>query len=275
MGVKSFRPFTPSRRYMTVADFTEITRSEPEKSLLRPGKSSGGRNSHGHITSRHRGGGHKRRLRMVDFRREKHGIPARVKAIEYDPSRSARLALLSYADGEKRYIIAPHGVRVGDELVSGSGVDVRVGNMLPLSEIPLGSMIHNVEMVPGKGGQLARCAGSFVQLAAREGKMALLKLPSGELRYVPAAGMAVIGQVGNLDHENVKIGKAGRSRWLGRRPQTRGVAMNPVDHPMGGGEGKTSGGRHPVSPTGVPAKGFKTRKRKPSDRMIVRRRKKK
>jgi len=185
------------------------------------------------------------------------------------------LALLSYADGEKRYIIAPHGVRVGDELLSGSGVDVRVGNMLPLSEIPLGSMIHNVEMVPGKGGQLARCAGSFVQLAAREGKMALLKLPSGELRYVPAAGMAVIGQVGNLDHENVKIGKAGRSRWLGRRPQTRGVAMNPVDHPMGGGEGKTSGGRHPVSPTGVPAKGFKTRKRKPSDRMIVRRRKKK
>jgi large subunit ribosomal protein L2 len=275
MGVKSFRPKTPSRRYMTVSDFSEITRSEPEKSLLRPGKSSGGRNSHGHVTARHRGGGHKRRLRVVDFRREKHGIPGRVKAIEYDPSRSARLALLAYADGEKRYILAPHGVRLGDRLVSGKGSDVRVGNMLPLDEIPLGSMIHNVEMVPGKGGQLARSAGSYVQLAAREGKMALLKLPSGELRYVPAAGMAVIGQVGNMDHENVKIGKAGRSRWLGRRPQTRGVAMNPVDHPMGGGEGKSSGGRHPVSPTGVPAKGFKTRKRKPSDRMIVRRRKKK
>ena len=273
MGIRQYRPLTPSRRYLTGSSFEEITETRPEKALLQSKRRTNGRNVHGHVTCRGRGGGHKRQIRQVDFRRDKHGIPARVAAIEYDPNRSARLARLVYADGEKRYILAPHGLRVGDQVVSGAGSDVRIGNVLPLREVPLGSNLHNVEMFPGKGGQLARSAGSFVQLVAKEGEMAQLRLPSGEMRLARLDCMGTIGQVGNLDHENVVLGKAGRSRWLGHRPQSRGVAMNPVDHPLGGGEGRSSGGRHPCTPWGVPTKGHKTRRRKSSDRLIVRRRK--
>ncbi|MCP4549582.1 MAG: 50S ribosomal protein L2 [bacterium] len=274
MGIKKFRPLTPSQRYRTVSDFSDITTDKPEKSLLEPLKKSGGRNNHGHITSRRRGGGHKRQYRRIDFKRNKLGIPAMVKTIEYDPNRSARIALLWYADGEKRYILAPLGVKVGDTLVSGPDVEIKVGNCMPLHKIPLGSTIHNVELKIGKGGQLARGAGSYAQLMAKDGDYAMLRLPSSEVRQVHMNCYATLGQVGNLDHENVVIGKAGASRWRGRRPKVRGVAMNPVDHPHGGGEGKTSGGRHPVSPWGQPAKGFRTRKKNAaSDRFIVRRRK--
>ena len=272
MAVKTVKPTSPGRRFQTYPTFEEITRTKPEKSLLRPYKKSGGRNSYGRITVRHRGGGHKRRYRVVDFKREKTDIPARVATIEYDPNRSARIALLHYADGEKRYILAPLGIRVGDTVITSESADIKPGNTLTLERIPLGTIIHNVEMRAGKGGQLARSAGTGVQLMAKEGRYALLKLPSGELRRVLLECKATIGQVGNIDHENISLGKAGRKRWLGRRSKVRGVAMNPVDHPHGGGEGKSSGGRHPVTPWGVPTKGYRTRRAKPSDKYIVKRR---
>ncbi len=273
MAVKKFKPTTPSLRFMTVSDFSEITKSKPEKSLTRSKKSSGGRNSHGHVTSWCRGGGHKRRYRIIDFRRNKHGIPAKVAAIEYDPNRSARIALLHYVDGEKRYILAPVGISVGDTLMSGPDAEIRDGNCLPLKAIPAGTTIHNVEMIPGRGGQVARGAGSECQVMAKEGRFAQVKLPSGEVRMFDLDCYCTIGKVGNLDHENIVIGKAGRNRWLGRRSSSRAVAMNPHDHPMGGGEGKSSGGRHPCTPWGKPTKGYKTRKKKLSDKLIVRRRK--
>ena len=273
MAIRKLNPVTPGQRHRSVSTFDTITTSEPEKSLLDTWKRSGGRNNHGRKTSRHRGGGHKRRYRIIDFKRQKDGIPARVATIEYDPNRTARIALLIYADGEKRYIIAPDTVTVGTTLMSGPDAAPEVGNCLPLSKIPLGTTVHAIEMKPGKGAQMARSAGTNAQLTAREGKYANLKLPSGEVRLVPVECRATIGVTSNPDHFNIEIGKAGRSRWLGRRPQTRGVAMNPVDHPMGGGEGKSSGG-HPKSPTGVPAKGYKTRKKnKASNKFIVRRRK--
>lgn len=275
MGIRRHKPTTPTLRYQTVSTFEEVTRKRPQKGLTAPIKSKGGRNSYGRITMRYRGGGHKRIYRIIDFKRDKFGIPAKVASVEYDPNRSARIALLHYVDGEKRYILAPAGLNVGDGVVSGPGSEIRVGNTLPLKEIPLGTEVHNVELVPGGGGQLARGAGTFVQLVAKEGKHAHLRLPSGEVRLARQECLATIGQVGNVDHENITIGKAGRSRWLGRRPHVRGVAMNPIDHPMGGGEGKSSGGRHPCSPWGWPTKGYKTRTRKLSDRYIVRRRKKK
>lgn len=253
--------------------FDEITSVVPEKSLIEILKKTGGRNNKGRITAYQRGGGHKRFYRIIDFKRNKHGVPARVASIEYDPNRSARIALLHYADGEKRYILAPDGVSVGDNLMSGDTAEIKTGNATMLSRIPLGSMIHNVEMRPGKGGQIARSAGALVQLMAREGKYAHLKMPSGEVRLIPVVCIATIGQVGNLDHENVVWGKAGASRWRGRRPNVRGVAMNPVDHPMGGGEGRSSGGRHPCTPWGKPTKGKKTRRKKVSDKLIVKRRK--
>jgi large subunit ribosomal protein L2 len=274
MGVKRYKPTTPTLRYRTTSSFEEITRTGPERSLVAPLKKSGGRNNKGRITQRHRGGGHKRRYRLIDFKRNKHGIPARIASIEYDPNRSALIALLHYADGEKRYVLWPAGLPVGSLVVSGPGSDVRVGNTLPLKEIPLGTEIHNVELVPGKGGQLARGAGTFVQLVAKEGGKGHLRLPSGEVRLARLNCMGTIGQVGNATHEKITSGKAGRTRWLGRRPRVRGVAMNPIDHPMGGGEGKSSGGRHPCSPWGWPTKGYRTRAKKPSDRYIVRRRKK-
>lgn len=254
MPIKTFRPLTPSLRYRTVSTFEEITKSRPEKSLLAPLKKSGGRNNLGKLTSRHRGGGHKRAYRIIDFKREKDGIPAKVVAIEYDPNRSARIALLHYADGEKRYILAPIGLNVGDTVSSGPNAEIRPGNSLPLSNIPLGLTIHNVELRQGRGGQLGRSAGTAIQLVAREGNYAQIKLPSGEVRMVRVENRATIGQVGNTDHENITWGKAGRSRWLGWRPHVRGVVMNPVDHPMGGGEGRSSGGRHPCSPWGQKAK---------------------
>jgi large subunit ribosomal protein L2 len=259
---------------MSVSDFAELTRERPERSLLEGSvKSSGGRNAHGHVTAWQRGGGHKRRYRKIDFRREKTGVPAVVSSIEYDPNRSANIALLHYRDGEKRYIVAPQGLRVGDLVQSGPGADIRPGNALPLGQIPLGTVVHNVELKPGKGGQMIRAAGSGAQVMAREGDYATLRLPSGEHRRVHVACLATVGQVGNLDHENISIGKAGRSRWLGRRPNVRGVAMNPVDHPMGGGEGKSSGGRHPCTPWGQPTKGHKTRPKKaPSNKYVVKRR---
>jgi large subunit ribosomal protein L2 len=272
MAVKTVKPTSPGRRFQTYPTFEEITRTKPEKSLLRPYKKSGGRNSYGRITVRHRGGGHKRRYRIIDFKREKIDIPARVATIEYDPNRSARIALLHYADGEKRYILAPVGMQVGDTVITSESADIKPGNALPLEKIPLGTIVHNVEMRAGKGGQLARSAGAGVQLMAKEGRYGLLKLPSGELRRVLLACKATIGLVGNIDHENISLGKAGRTRWLGRRSKVRGVAMNPVDHPHGGGEGKSSGGRHPVTPWGVPTKGYRTRKSKPSDKFIVKRR---
>ncbi len=273
MGLKKFKPVTPSLRFKSVSDFEEITTSKPEKSLLRKMTRSGGRNNHGRTTAYCRGGGHKRRYRLIDFRREKHGVPAKVASIEYDPNRSSRIALLHYLDGEKRYIIAPLGVKVGDMLVSGPKADVRDGNSLPLRAVPLGTAVHNVELIPGRGGQVARGAGAECQLMAKEGDFGQLRMPSGEIRMFRLDCYCTIGKVGNIDHENEVIGKAGKSRWLGRRPSVRGVAMNPVDHPMGGGEGKTSGGRHPCSPWGKPTKGLKTRKKKnASDKLIVRRR---
>jgi len=272
MAIKTVKPTSPGRRFQTYSTFEEITRSKPEKSLLRPQKKSGGRNSYGRITSRYRGGGHKRRYRVIDFKRDKVDIPSRVATIEYDPNRSARIALLHYADGEKRYVLAPLGMQVGDTVITSESADIKPGNALPLEKIPLGTIIHNVEMRAGKGGQLARSAGAGVQLMAKEAGYGLLKLPSGELRKVLLECKATIGQVGNIDHENISIGKAGRKRWLGRMPRVRGVAMNPVDHPHGGGEGKSSGGRHPVTPWGVPTKGYRTRKSKPSDKFIVKRR---
>jgi large subunit ribosomal protein L2 len=276
MGIKKFKAITPTLRYRTVSDFSEITKTTPEKSLLEPLTRSGGRNNRGRITMRRRGGGHKQRYRVIDFKRRKLDVPSKVAAIEYDPSRSARIALLHYADGEKRYILAPNDLKVGDTVVAGPGADIKPGNALPIERIPLGTMIHNIEMVAGKGGQLARSAGSYAQLMAKEGDTATLKLPSGEMRMVRKECYATVGQVGNLDHENIVWGKAGKTRWLGRRPKVRGVAMNPVDHPLGGGEGKSSGGRHPVSPWGQPTKGYKTRrKNNPSDKYIVRRRQKK
>ncbi len=274
MAIRKLKPITPGTRFMSVSSFEEIAKREPEKSLLAPLKKSGGRNNLGRVTARHRGGGHKRQYRIIDFKRDKYGIPAKVFSIEYDPNRTARIALLHYADGEKRYIIAPDGLKVGETVMSGSGIEIKVGNALPLKEIPIGSFVHNVELKPGKGGQLGRSAGVSLQLMAREGKYAQLKMPSGEVRMINVECMATYGTVGNADHENISLGKAGRSRWLGIRPHVRGVAMNPVDHPMGGGEGKTSGGGHPVSPWGQKAKGLKTRKKKnPSNKYIVKRRK--
>jgi len=271
---KSYRPVTPSLRYKTVSAFEEITKTRPEKSLLEFNKKSGGRNSRGRVTSRRRGGGHRRSYRKVDFKRNKVGIPARVAAIEYDPNRSARIALVHYLDGEKRYILAPVGLRVGDEVVSGPGADIRPGNALPLENMPLGAAVHNVELQPGKGGQLGRSAGAEIRLMSKEGNFAQLRLPSGEMRMVRLVCYATIGQVGNTDHENIVLGKAGRNRWLGRRPSVRGVAMNPIDHPHGGGEGRTSGGGHPRTPWGKPTKGYKTRKKKKhSSKWILRRRK--
>jgi large subunit ribosomal protein L2 len=273
MAIRRYKPTSPGRRFQTVSTFEEITSTAPERSLLRPLNKTGGRNNKGRVTSRHRGGGHKRRYRVIDFRRGKDGVPAKVAAIEYDPNRSARVALLHYVDGEKRYILAPVGLEVGDAVMSGPKADIRPGNAMALQDMPLGTTIHNIELSPGKGGQLVRSAGTSAQLMAREGSYAQIRLASGEMRLVRVLCRATIGQVGNADHENITIGKAGRSRWLGRRPRVRGVAMNPVDHPHGGGEGKTSGGRHPCTPWGVPTKGYKTRRNKRTSKYIIRRRK--
>ncbi|HID16287.1 MAG TPA: 50S ribosomal protein L2 [Candidatus Atribacteria bacterium] len=274
MGIKKMKPTSPGMRFATYPDFAEITKDKPEKSLLVSLKKSGGRNSNGRITVRHRGRGHKRLYRIIDFKRDKDDIPAKVVSIEYDPNRSARIALLSYVDGEKRYIIAPVGVNVGDILMSGRNAEIRPGNSLPLANIPVGTFIHNIELKIGKGGQIARSAGSSAQLMAKEGAYAHIRMPSGEVRLIDLRCRATIGQVGNLDHSNISIGKAGRSRHLGRRPKVRGVAMNPIDHPHGGGEGKTGTGGTPVTPWGKPTKGYKTRKpRKHSDKFIVKRRK--
>jgi large subunit ribosomal protein L2 len=275
MGIKKLKPVTPGTRFRSNSTFEEITRSTPEKSLTVSLKKSGGRNNLGRVTTRFIGGGHKRRYRIIDFKRNKHGIPAKVFSIEYDPNRSSRIALLHYADGEKRYIIAPEGLKVGDTIGSGPGSDIIIGNALPLREIPLGSFVHNVELKPGKGGQLGRSAGSSIQVMAKEGDFAQLKMPSGEVRMVKLDCIATYGVVGNAEQENISLGKAGRNRWLGKRPHVRGVAMNPVDHPMGGGEGKTSGGGHPVSPWGQKAKGLKTRKhKKESNKFNIKRRNK-
>ena len=273
MAIRKSKPTSPGRRFQTFSDFKEITRSEPEKSLLAPKPKKAGRNNAGRITARHQGGGNKNRYRLVDFRRNKDDVPAKVAQIEYDPNRNARIALLHYADGEKRYILWPARVRVGDVLQSGTGVDIRPGNALPLRNIPVGTVVHNIELKPGAGGKLARSAGSSVQLVAKEGDRATLRLPSGEMRMVPLGCRATVGEVGNAEAELVSKGKAGRNRWKGKRPSVRGVAMNPVDHPLGGGEGKSSGGRHPVSPWGKPE--GRTRKKKASDQLIIRRRGKK
>jgi large subunit ribosomal protein L2 len=273
MGIKRYKPTSPGRRFQTVSDFEEITTSQPHKPLLAPLSKKAGRNVYGRITLRRRGGGHKRRYRVIDFRRDKVGIPSKVVSIEYDPNRSARIALLRYADGEKRYILAPQGLQLNDEVVAGQEADIRPGNALPLRNIPLGTLIHNIELRVGKGGQLIRSAGTYAQIMAKEGKYAQIRMPSGEVRMVLQDCMATVGQLGNTEHENLSIGKAGRTRWLGRRPKVRGVVMNPVDHPHGGGEGRTSGGRHPVTPWGVPTKGYKTRKNRRSDRFIVKKRK--
>jgi large subunit ribosomal protein L2 len=275
MPIKSYRPTTPTRRYQTVVSREDITKERPEKSLVAGKKRTGGRNSTGRVTSRFIGGGAKQAYRLIDFKRDKTGVQARVAAIEYDPNRTARIALLHYSDGEKRYIICPVGLEVGRAVTSGPEADILVGNALPLKNIPPGTVVHNIELRPGKGGQMARSAGSQAQLVSRESEFALLKLPSGEIRRVHVECMATIGQVGNVEHENVALGKAGRSRWLGRMPHNRGVSMNPVDHPHGGGEGKTSGGRHPVTPWGQPTRGFKTRNNKRTDKMIVNRKTKK
>lgn len=274
MGLKKLKPITPGQRHKVASTYEEITSSTPEKSLIAKKNSSGGRNATGKMTVRNIGGGHKKKYRIVDFKRDKHGVPATVKSIEYDPNRTARIALLYYADGAKSYIIAPAGLEVGAKVVAGKGATPEVGNAMFLSEVPLGSVIHNVELRPGQGAKMARSAGSSVQLVAREGKFVTLRLPSGETRQVLVTCMGTIGAVSNADHQLVVSGKAGRSRWLGRRPHTRGVVKNPVDHPHGGGEGKTAGGRHPVSPTGQSAKGLKTRNNKRTDKFIVRRRKK-
>ncbi|MDJ0830977.1 MAG: 50S ribosomal protein L2 [Desulfobacterales bacterium] len=275
MGTKKVKPTSPGRRFQAYSDFEEITAVKPAKNLLRKLSKSGGRNNKGRITCRHRGGGHKRHYRVIDFKRDKIGIPAKVASIEYDPNRSARIALLHYADGEKRYILAPLQIRVGDSILSGSDADIKPGNTLPLRNIPLGTLIHNIELKLGKGGQIVRSAGTSAQLMAKEDRYALVKLPSGEVRMVLLDCKATIGQLGNLMNENIALGKAGRRRWSGRRPKVRGVAMNPVDHPMGGGEGRSSGGRHPCSPWGWPTKGYKTRKNTKSDQYIVKRRSKK
>ncbi|MGA7144964.1 MAG: 50S ribosomal protein L2 [Desulfobacterales bacterium] len=275
MAVKKVKPTSAGRRAQSYSTFDELTSATPEKSLLKVIKKNGGRNTYGRITCRHRGGGQKRHYRVIDFKRDKIGIPAKVAAIEYDPNRSARIALLNYNDGEKRYILAPVNLRVGDTVISGPEADIKPGNTLPLNNIPLGTHIHNIELRIGKGGQIVRSAGTFAQLMAKEDRYALIKLPSGEVRMVLLKCMATIGQIGNVIHENISLGKAGRKRWLGRRPKVRGVAMNPVDHPMGGGEGRSSGGRHPCSPWGMPTKGFKTRKKRKSNRYIVKKRSKK
>jgi large subunit ribosomal protein L2 len=272
MAIKQRKPTNAASRFQTYLTFDELTATRPHKPLTAGKSGSGGRNNQGELTSWWRGGGHKRRYRVIDFRRDKHGIPARVATIEYDPNRSARIALLHYADGDKRYILWPNGLAVGAEVMSGEKAEVNVGNALPLRLIPLGTVIHNLELKIGKGGQMVRSAGAGAQLMARDGGWAQVKLPSGEVRRVHVECYATVGQVGNLEHENVSIGKAGRKRWLGRRPHNRGVSMNPVDHPMGGGEGRTSGGRHPTTPWGVPTKGYKTRNNKRTDQMIVRRR---
>ncbi|NSW75735.1 MAG: 50S ribosomal protein L2 [Candidatus Atribacteria bacterium] len=271
--IKEYKPVTPSRRHMSGYTFEEITPGGPEKSLLEVLKSKAGRDNQGRIAVRHKGGGNKRKYRIIDFKRDKIGVPAKVERIEYDPNRSARIALLKYLDGEKRYIIAPLGLAVGDTVMSGPDADIRPGNALPLRSIPVGTFIHNIELRKGKGGQLVRSAGGYAQLMAKEGDYAQVRMPSGEVRLVHLDCMATVGQVGNVDHENVTIGKAGRSRWLGIRPTVRGVAMNPIDHPHGGGEGRSHGGRHPVSPWGMLTKGFKTRKNKNTDKWIVKRRK--
>ncbi|RMF72868.1 MAG: 50S ribosomal protein L2 [Acidobacteria bacterium] len=272
MPVKKFKPTSPGRRQMEVNVSSEVTTKTPHKPLLEGKTRSGGRNNRGRVTVWHRGGGHKRRYRVIDFKRDKDGVPGRVATIEYDPNRSANIALINYVDGEKRYILAPAGLQVGQEVISSPDADIVVGNCLPLARIPLGTMVHNVELRPGKGGQLVRSAGASAQILAKEGRYAQLRLPSGEVRSVLIDCRATVGQVGNADHGNVSIGKAGRSRWLGKRPHVRGVAMNPIDHPHGGGEGKSSGGRHPVTPWGVPTKGHKTRNNPRTDRFIVRRR---
>ena len=273
MPVRKLKPTSPGRRFQTVLTFEEITRTEPEKSLTKGLTKKSGRNNQGRVTSRRRGGGHKRRYRVIDFKRDKQGVPAKVAGIEYDPNRSARIALLHYADGEKRYILAPLGIRSGDVVLAGDGADIKPGNALAMLKIPVGTIIHNIELRPGCGGRFCRAAGTYAQLIAKEGKHALLRMPSGEIRKVPVVCTATVGQVGNVHHENVSLGKAGRKRWLGRRPKVRGVAMNPVDHPLGGGEGKSSGGRHPVSPWGMPTKGYRTRNpKKASSKMIVKRR---
>jgi len=276
MGIKVYKPTSPGRRGMSGYTFDEITRSEPEKSLLRPMKKKAGRNNLGRLTVRHRGGGHKRRYRLIDFKRDKHGIPARVASIEYDPNRSARIALLVYADGEKRYILAPLGIQVGDTIMSGPDAEIRPGNALPLVNMPLGTLVHNVELQPGKGGQLVRSAGAYAQLMAKEGRYATLRLPSGEVRKVLLNCMATVGQVGNTEHQNIKIGKAGRKRWMGRRPEVRGSAMDPASHPHGGGEGRSPIGLPgPKTPWGKPALGYRTRRNKRTNQYIVRRRGKK
>ncbi len=272
MPIRKYKPTSPGRRQMTVQTYDEITASDPYRPLTEMLTKSGGRNNTGEITSWWRGGGHKRLYRIIDFKRDKKNIPGKVSTIEYDPNRSARIALVTYVDGDKRYILQPLGLKVGDTIVSGDSADILPGNALPLKNIPLGTMVHNVELKPGRGGQMARSAGAAVQVVAKEGDYVSVKMPSGEIRKIHQECLATIGQVGNLDHENVSIGKAGRTRWLGKRPHVRGVAMNPVDHPLGGGEGKSSGGRHPVTPWGVPTKGYKTRTRKPSDKFIVQRR---
>jgi len=274
MGVKKLKPTSPGRRFQTVSDFESITKEKPEKQLLGKKKRSSGRNAYGRITSRHRGGGHKRRYRVIDFRRTKDNVPAKVAGIEYDPNRNARIALLHYVDGEKRYILAPVGLAVGDRVESGSGAEIRTGNAMALRNIPTGTIVHAVELRPGGGAKMGRSAGTAIQLMSKEANLALLRLPSGEMRQVPLDCRATVGQVGNTEAELVKTGKAGRSRWKGKRPQTRGVAMNPVDHPLGGGEGKSSGGRHPTSPWGKP-EGRTRKKNKASDQYIVRRRTKK
>ena len=272
MGVKVYKPTSAGRRFQVGADFEELTRAKPEKSLLKPLSKSGGRNAMGRITCRHRGGGHKRRYRLIDFKRDKQNIPANVASVEYDPNRAARIALLHYRDGEKRYILAPLGLNPGDTVISGEQVDINPGNAMPLKNIPVGTIIHNVELKPKKGAQMIRSAGAYGQLVAKEGKYALIKLPSNEVRMVLLMCYATVGQISNPDHFNISLGKAGKTRWQGKKSKVRGVAMNPVDHPLGGGEGKSSGGRHPVTPWGVPTKGFKTRdKNKPSNKYIVRR----
>jgi len=275
MPIKSYRPTTPTRRFFSIVSREDITKQRPEKSLVESKKGTGGRNSGGRVTSRFIGGGHKQAYRVIDFKRDKTGIPATVAAVEYDPNRSARIALLHYKDGEKRYILHPDGLKPGQTISSGPQADILVGNALPLKNIPAGTVVHNIELRPGKGGQMARSAGSQAQLVSREGGLALLKLPSGEIRRVPEECQATIGQVGNVDHENVSLGKAGRKRWMGKMPHNRGVSMNPVDHPHGGGEGKTSGGRHPVTPWGQPTRGFKTRNNKRTNKWIVSRKAKK
>lgn len=273
MSIRKVKPTSAGRRFQTISTFEEITRSTPEKSLTEGLSKKSGRNHFGRITSRRRGGGHKRLYRLIDFKRDKTGIPAKVAHVEYDPNRSARIALLHYSDGEKRYILAPLGLSVGDNILSGDAADIKPGNALVLSRIPVGTVIHNVELHPGRGGQFCRAAGAYAQLVAKEGTYALLRLPSGEVRKVLSHCMATIGQVGNIHHENITLGKAGRNRWKGRRPEVRGVAMNPVDHPLGGGEGRSSGGRHPCSPWGMPSKGYKTRKpKKSSSKLIIKRR---